>query len=385
MNESMSIRHTLILIKVRTMQKERIIFLDYVRAAACLMVMLVHASENYYLCAPEGAPSGEMVNVVSKITSWDAQFWVSVIDGFCRMSVPLFMITSAYLLCPIDENTSWKSFFRRRALRIVPPMLVFLVLYSVLPLLWGGTTLEQAIDNVLYIPFNFPGAAGHMWFLYPLLSLYLFIPILSPWLRQSTAKQELMFIGLFVLSTTIPFFNRMGMEVFGQVWWNPFHALYPFAGYLGYLVLAHYIRFHIHWSSARRLVVGIPCVIVGALITILSFYLQIDLGVEQEPTHVEIAWCFCTPNVILLTFGFFLILTTINRPLPGYAWVRDISLMSYGMYLMHMFYLVLFSGIFIPVLPVYFSIPAIALCTYICCYLTTKLISYIPGSKWIIG
>ena len=249
MNESMSIRHTLILIKVRTMQKERIIFLDYVRAAACLMVMLVHASENYYLCAPEGAPSGEMVNVVSKITSWDAQFWVSVIDGFCRMSVPLFMITSAYLLCPIDENTSWKSFFRRRALRIVPPMLVFLVLYSVLPLLWGGTTLEQAIDNVLYIPFNFPGAAGHMWFLYPLLSLYLFIPILSPWLRQSTAKQELMFIGLFVLSTTIPFFNRMGMEVFGQVWWNPFHALYPFAGYLGYLVLAHYIRFHIHWSS----------------------------------------------------------------------------------------------------------------------------------------
>ena len=131
--------------------------------------------------------------------------------------------------------------------------------------------------------------------------------------------------------------------------------------------------------------IGIPCVIVGALITILSFYLQIDLGVEQEPTLVEIAWCFCTPNVILLTFGFFLILTTINRPLPGYAWVRDISLMSYGMYLMHMFYLVLFSGIFIPVLPVYFSIPAIALCTYICCYLTTKLISYIPGSKWIIG
>ena len=79
------------------MQKDRIYFLDYVRVFACLLVMVVHASENFYLTAPEGAPSGEMVNVVSYITSWDRQFWVSLLDGFSRISVPLFMITSAYL------------------------------------------------------------------------------------------------------------------------------------------------------------------------------------------------------------------------------------------------------------------------------------------------
>ena len=93
------------------MEKERIYFLDYLRVVACFMVMIVHASENYYLCPAADAPVGEMVDVVSKITSADARLWVSVFDGFCRMSVPLFMITSAYLLCPMQEGLSWRSFF----------------------------------------------------------------------------------------------------------------------------------------------------------------------------------------------------------------------------------------------------------------------------------
>lgn len=367
------------------MEKKRIYFLDYVRVMACLMVMLVHASENFYLCAPEGAPAGEMVDVVSKITTEDARLWVSLIDGFCRMSVPLFMITSAFLLCPMREDQSWGEFFRHRALRIVPPMVAFLVFYSALPLLWGGTTVSLAVSDLLYIPLNFPGAAGHMWFLYPLLSVYLLIPILSPWLRHASARQELLVIVLFVLSTTLPFFNRLGMQVFGQVWWNPYHALYPFAGYIGYLVLGHYMRFHIRWSIARRLAVGLPCVLIGAAATILSFYLQIDLGVEQEPTVVEIAWCFCTPNVILLTFGMFLMLSTITKPLAGYGLIRDISRLSYGMYLMHMFFLVMYSGIYIPMMHVALAIPCIAVSTFASCYLTTKLLSLLPGSRWIIG
>lgn len=367
------------------MEQKRIYFLDYLRVFACFMVMVVHASENFYLCPAADSPSGEMVNVVSKITSYDQQFWVSLIDGFCRISVPLFMITSAYLLCPLKEGQTWGSFFKRRALRIVPPMIVFLVLYSVLPLLWGGTTVEQAVDNLLYIPLNFPGAAGHMWFLYPLLSLYLLIPILSPWLRKASARQELFVLALFVLSTTVPFFNMFGLDVFGQVYWNPYHLLFPFSGYIGYLVMGHFLRFHLNWSNARRLAVGIPALAVGAAITMWSFYTQIELGVEQSPAMVEIAWNFCTPNVMLATFGFFLIISTIKRPLAGYALIEDISKKSYGMYLMHMFFLVMWTGIIMPRLYVALAIPAIAVCTFVTCYVVTKIVSYLPGSKWVIG
>lgn len=365
--------------------EERIVFLDYLRALACLMVILVHSSENYYLEAAADAPEGEMVNVVSHIYTESAHLWVSLIDGFCRMSVPLFMITSAFLLCPMRKDQSWGEFYKKRFLRIVPPMLVFMVLYSALPLLWGGTTPEQAVKDLLYIPLNFPGTGGHLWFLYPLLSLYLLIPMISPWLRESTAKQERFFIGLFLLSTTISFWERFVGDVFGIVFWNHYHLLFPFAGYVGYLVLAHYIRFHIHWSDRKRWAVGLPCLVVGAVVTILSFYLQIRVGEIQDASLMEIAWCFCTPNVVLLTFGFFLLMTTIHRPGPCYALIRDISKKSYGMYLMHMFFLVMYFGLFGQMLPVYFAIPALALATYITCYVLTKVLSFIPGSKWLIG
>ncbi len=367
------------------MEKERIVFLDYVRVIACLMVMIVHSSENFYLAPVEGAPVGEMVSVVSKIMTEDAHFWVALLDGFCRMSVPLFMITSAYLLCPMRENQSWGEFYKRRALRIVPPMVFFMILYSALPLLWDGTTTSQAIKDLLYIPLNFPGAGGHLWFLYPLLSLYLLIPMISPWLRHSTKKQELFFLSLFLLSTTISFFERFVGDVFGIVFWNHYHLLFPFAGYVGYLVLGHYIRFHIHWSDAKRWAVGLPCVIIGAIVTILSFYVQIEVGTVQDASMMEIAWCFCTPNVVLLTFGFFLLCTTIHKPCRDYAFVKDASRISFGMYLMHMFFLVMYSGIIGPRMYVGWAIPCIALSTFATCYIVTKIVTYIPGSKWIIG
>jgi hypothetical protein len=38
-----------------------------------------------------------------------------------------------------------------------------------------------------------------------------------------------------------------------------------------------------------------------------------------------------------------------------------------------------------PLLPVWLAIPIIGLLTFLCCAVTTKLISQIPGSKYIIG
>ena len=140
---------------------------------------------------------------------------------------------------------------------------------------------------------------------------------------------------------------------------------------------------------ARSEGTGFPGAIGNLLLQLalflLSFYLQIRVGEIQDASLMEIAWCFCTPNVVLLTFGFFLLMTTIHRPGPCYALIRDISKKSYGMYLMHMFFLVMYFGLFGQMLPVYFAIPALALATYITCYVLTKVLSFIPGSKWFIG
>ena len=342
---------------------KRIVFLDYIRVFACFLVILVHASENFY-----GAPgSTDMAGPQSFLANEADRLWVSVYDGFSRMAVPLFMIVSAFLLAPMKEEQSMWQFYRQRCLRILPPFFIFMLLYSILPMLWGQIDGETSMKDLSRIFLNFPTLAGHLWFMYPLISLYLFI-------------------GLFVLSTCMPYLNRWCGEVWGQCFWNEYHMLWYFSGYLGYLVLAHYIRVHLTWNRSKRFTIGTILMVIGAVWTIYSFYVQAIPGELHSTPVIEIGWAFCTINCVLLTTGTFLMFTCIKRP-QAPKLVTETSKLSYGMYLMHIFWLGLWVTVFKDTLalPTVAAIPCIAVVTFICCFVTTKIISFIPGGKWIVG
>jgi len=365
--------------------KERIPFVDYIRVVACFLVMLVHASENFY-----GADDSGLAGNVSRLACEDNRLWVALYDGgLGRISVPLFMIVSAFLLAPMPKGMTMGQFYRHRFQRILPPFVAFLLLYTFLPLLWGGMTWEQSLADLQRLPFNFPSMGGHLWFMYPLISLYLIIPVLSPWLERATAKEERTFLALFLLSTFMPWIRRfVTPEVWGECFWNQFTALWYCSGYIGYLVLAHYIRVHLTWSRRRRLWVGAVCLLTGAAFTAWSFWWKGVPGVTIETPRLEWAWEFCMPNVLCATFGAFLLFTCLQRPS---AWVTSVAKLTFGMYLMHLFFLApiaswLIDGNLVsPMIPVWAAIPVIAVLTFVCCLVTTKLLSLLPGSKYIIG
>lgn len=353
---------------------QRISFLDYTRVFACFLVMLVHACEFYY---PVSMTETMLADESSRL-------WVSVYDGFSRMAVPLFMIVSAFLLVPMREDETAFQFYRNRLRRILPPFFIFMVLYAVLPMAWGQFDAKTALEQLIYVPLNFPGNAGHLWFIFPLIGLYLFIPVISPWLRKATKREELFFVILFLISTCMPYLNFFVGEVWGQCLWNEYHTLWYFSGYLGYMVLAHYIHKHIRWSTRRRLITGAVAMTAGAVVTILSFYVQTVPGRVLYTPTAELGWSFCTINCVLLTFGAFLMLTCIRKPSPA---VTGISKLSYGMYLMHIFWLWLWGSIIQNHLdlPVALEIPAIAIATFFTCVAVTKLLSLLPGSYYTVG
>ena len=109
-------------------------------------------------------------------------------------------------------------------------------------------------------------------------------------------------------------------------------------------------------------------------------------GDTRRKPVIEIGWAFCTINCVLLTTGTFLMFSCINQP-KSPRLITEISKLSYGMYLMHIFWLGLWVTVFKHNLafPTVAAIPCIAATTFICCFVTTKIISLIPGSKWIIG
>ena len=171
---------------------KRIVFIDYIRIFACFLVMIVHASECYYVSS-----EATMDHPIAYLENESDRFWVSFYDSVSRMAVPLFMVVSAYLLVPMDNNKTLWQFYCKRFKRILPPFFFFMILYSTLPLMWGQLDCNTSLNNLSRILLNFPTLAGHLWFIYPLISLYLFVPIISPWLEKTTAKEEMFFIIFF--------------------------------------------------------------------------------------------------------------------------------------------------------------------------------------------
>lgn len=365
--------------------RERVVFVDYIRVIAPLMVMLVHSSECFY------AVSG-MDGDFSRIDNAANRFWVPFYDGFlCRSCVPLFMMVSAYLLVPMKQGVTMAGFYRHRFKRILPPFVFFMFLYSLLPLLWGAMTWDDCVESLKTLPLNFVPMGGHLWFMYPLIALYLIIPVISPWLERSTAKEERLFLLFFAVSTFFPYLHTaVSDELWGECFWNEFHALWYFSGFIGYLVLAHYVRFHIRWSTAKRLRVGVISFAAGALFTGVTFWMTGVPGRLVETPVMEWGWRFCSPNVALATFGAFLLFSCIRQK-KAPALVTQISRLSFGMYLMHMFFLSPISEWIIggsaaePRIPVCLAVPCIAVLTYVCCVVTAKLVSLVPGSKYLIG
>ena len=57
-------------------EKIRIDFADWIRVIACFMVMLVHASENFY-----GADASGLAGNMSMLANEANRFWVAFFDG----------------------------------------------------------------------------------------------------------------------------------------------------------------------------------------------------------------------------------------------------------------------------------------------------------------
>ena len=163
--------------------------------------------------------------------------------------------------------------------------------------------------------------------------------------EQSYGKRRTLLHGLFLISMCMPYLNRWFGEVWGQCFWNEYHMLWYFSGYLGYLVLAHYIRVHLTWERSKRLTIGTVLMLIGAAATIYSFYIQATPGEILTTPVIEIGWAFCTINCVILTAGTFLMFTCINLP-KAPRLVTEMSKLSYGIYLMHIFWLGLWVTVF---------------------------------------
>ena len=377
------------------MTNQRVIFLDYLRFFACLMVLVVHCCEPFYLGGP-----GTLV------ASLGDGVWMSAIDSACRASVPLFVLASSYLLFPVQGDT--RKFFKRRIERVLIPLGVWMLLYAFFPLtalspvLGGEAEHMDVVANLKQMIFNFVPHAGHLWFVYMLLGVYVLMPLISPWIEKVSRRGEEALLVVWLFTTTAPFLTHIAQnwvgngDLWGYCPWNQFGALQYVSGYIGYIVLGHYLRTYVgEMSWKKTLGWAIPLWVVGYAITLGCIWLFLPTAAEAYPfeapyqfaVDMEMSWGFCSTGVVLTTVAYFLII----RKFSSTGWfykhiVLPVSKRSYGIYLMHMFVLtpvvIWLRSLGLPTVAV---IGLGAVLTYTVCGVVTWLLSFLPKSKYIIG
>lgn len=332
-----------------TKENSREVWIDWLRVAACFMVFVVHSTEPFYL-----GGEGSLI-----LTETDA-FWTSFFDSFVRSCVPLFIIASSYLLFPVKQSTS--EFFSRRAVRILIPFAFWTIVYA---FVWGAPA-----ENFSNLLLNFNYSAGHLWFVYMLIGIYLLMPILSPWAEKVEKKELQIYLGIWLFTTLIPLirdwaagssltviYGPSGLPrqalfpLWGEASWNAYGTFYYFSGFIGYLFMGLYFRKFVgELSWKKTLAIAIPSYLAGFAVSFGGFLRRAYEtgggsfpveGLVEKAVWWETTWCNDTIGVVLMAIAWILVFKKIKAEGKFYKNILlPVSKASYGMYLMHLLILV---------------------------------------------
>ena len=322
----------------------REIWIDWMRVTACFFVMLTHCCEPFYL-----GGEGSLI-----LTRSDA-IWVSVLNVLPRAAVALFIIASSYLQFPLHYQTG--EFFRRRAARVLVPFLFWTVVYA---LVWG-----EPVQNFRDLLLNFNYAAGHLWFVYMLVGIYLLMPLLSPWAEKVGRKELQVYLGIWFFTTLIPLVrgwvggpapviygasgipNPAKFPLWGEASWNTYGLFYYFSGFIGYLFLGLYFRRFVgELSWKKTLALAVPMFAAGFAVCSAGFLAGVwkDCGgvfPVEGPVGLaaiwEVPWLNDGAGIALMTTAWVLLFRKIGSGGRFYERILlPVSKASYGMYLCHM-------------------------------------------------
>lgn len=346
--------------------------LDLLRVFACYLVIQVHAGEFFYI--GEGG----------RVLGGENAFWVNLYNSIGRAAVPLFIMLTGYFLLPVKD--SMDTFFKKRFTRVVIPFVIWCAVYAVYQLIMGQVDAATAGMNLLKIPLNFGTEAGHLWYIYMLIGLYLFAPIISPWLLSASKNNIQFYLTLWALTLCLPYIHLIFPEVWGECYWNPTPMLYYFSGFLGFGVLGYYLKTYHAQPEKKDIPIGIVFTALGYGITYFGFAHLLNTA-EFVP-ELELTWSYGTINVGMMAVGLFFIFKNIRISSDSFITrlITDISLKSYGIYLLHIILLFFFhSQVSSKTTHAMIAIPVITIATFIASYIIIKLLSFLPKSKYIIG
>lgn len=276
--------------------------ISLIRAIACLLVITIHVSS---------------ANFPQFSDRWASSV---VFDSISRCSVPLFFMVSGAML--LDREETLLTFYRKRLLRILPPIIFWSMSY-----LWWLETFnsfhsEGWIRAILRGPVIY-----HFWYFYTIIGIYFIVPVLRKFFKHTTSRGILLSIATWFVVVCL--FQTVSV-LFG---WVPLHEktyiITNILRYCWYLVLGAYLYKRpapaSTWPWLVLFVVG------GAITALATKSWSLSVGKPHE-----LFFEYYAPFVVISAIGLFnacLSLKITNHRVA--AAIKVLSDCSLGIYCVH--------------------------------------------------
>jgi surface polysaccharide O-acyltransferase-like enzyme len=307
-------------------------------------------------------------------------WWVgNIYDSLVRFCVPLFLMLTGALI--LNRKYELNEFLSKKFSRIILPFLFWSCIYAAM-------FLRNKISETPTISFSDifdfllkllrTGSSWHFWYVYMIIGIYLFIPIVNKWILNSNEREILyfIFIWFFTLFISQPFVARFKINI----------DLSYFSGFLGYVILGYYLSIKsFKISSFKIKIIASLLVICGVAVTVFGTYFLTKRDNEFNGYFYD----YLSINVLLVSIGVFLIFKNrkISNPL-ALNLINFICKYSYGIYLVHILTLKFLNKIGINncfVNPL-FAIPLVSiLCLFISSFIIYVINTRVPYGKLISG
>lgn len=327
------------------MNNQHIVYLDVIRIIACMMVIIMHAP----IPGTGAEGHGPFLVLISYLTA---------------PCVPLFFMVSGSLLLPCKKEVTAITYFKKRIGKVVGPTIAFSLFYM---------TLNESTNWSISIPSIPFSAQGHgiLWFMYTLIGLYLLVPIISPWIRQTSKRELEIYLLLWIITQCYPY-----LSLFLEINSSNTGILYYFTGYAGYFLLGYYLN---RYPVSLKLLL---------LLAILMLPLPLLNKIFDWNLDFYSAFWYLSVPVAIMTATWFVALKRLCDTFVFNIRLSIISNLSFGIYLIHIFIMrmLLWNWSIITEIPNYYlQTIIVAVFTFVGSYVVCRIISYIPYSQYIIG
>lgn len=251
-------------------------------------------------------------------------WWICNLYNACgRWCVPAFVMLSGALLLAEDRTESMSVFYRKRASRLLLPLLFWSLFYLAWTYLRGrllGDVPSLRSLGGLLLSGN---PYYHMWFLYMLIGLYFATPFLRILIRNLTAREMALFLTVtFCMAAVNSVYSNFGVRG------KPLFIFW-FLSYLPYFVLGHVIR-KSAWAPRQALALLVFS-LSAAGTAVACFVVAQSYGLEK-------GLYFYSPlsvTIIPLSISALYLLRGSAFPLVNAPFTRDLAGLVLGVYLLH--------------------------------------------------